>query len=408
MRSVITLSIVLLVLCGAVLSLDNGLALLPPMGYNTWCDFACKLTSQNVMDAGNAMVRQGLVKLGYNYLNVDDCWAKGRFPNGTVFADPKTFPQGIKYLADYAHSIGLKFGIYTDRGTMTCAKRPGSQGYEKIDAQTYADWGVDFLKEDSCFAPDNPKDAFPQYSLMRDSLNATGRKIMFSLCGWRSWYAPEGAKLGNLWRMAGDASSWNLCIDAVNANAKLSQYAGPGAWNDPDLLLGSANSTAWHVLPHQSRAQFSLWAVMAAPLLISANIINLNAFDMATYSNRLVIAIDQDPLGIQGSRVAGGDLVRSKPNKGQSTWNVWAKPVMPSGTVALFLMSNADAGPADVTCDPACMQRAGLKAASYQALDVWTGKTQKLQPSKGYTAKQLTAIGGHQLLLLTPSAEVVE
>ena len=215
----------------------------------------------------------------------------------------------MKPVADYVHSKGLKFGIYSDRGTATCVGRPGSEGHETIDAQTYAKWGVDLLKEDSCSAPTDHNTSFKQYALMRDALNATGRPIYFALCGWSSWYAPVGSTLGNSWRFGYDVNGWNSAYSnsiAAQANPKLNLAAdaGPGGWNDPDALIGTSNKTAVHMTEKQSRTQFSLWATMAAPLEIGSNILHMNDYDLETYMNTEVIAIDQDALGKQGSVVA--------------------------------------------------------------------------------------------------------
>ncbi len=234
--------------------------LTPAMGYNTWNDFRCNgISAANVMAVADKIIELGLNFAGYHYVNIDDCWCTGR-ENGTnvLIPDPVAFPNGMKAVADYVHSLvcwhstascintnflirvilqGLKFGIYTDRGTNTCAGRPGSQGYEALDAQTFASWGVDYVKEDSCNAPSDPPSAFQQYGTMRDALNAvrfcqrylfvcsfisdldvlvqTGRPIYFSLCGWNSWYAPVGWTLGNSWRIAGDCNQWPSVYNAI-------------------------------------------------------------------------------------------------------------------------------------------------------------------------------------------------
>jgi len=374
------------------------------MGYNTWYDFKCQISAQDITSAADAMIRQGLDKLGYDTVAIDDCWAKGRFPNGTVYADPSTFPNGIKAVADYVHNLGLKFGIYTDRGTKTCAGRPGSQGFETIDAQTYAYWGVDFLKEDSCNAPDVPSVAFKQYATMRDALNATGRKILFSLCGWRNWYAPEGQILGNMWRIGGDGLSWKAVIANINNNANLSSYAGPGGWNDPDMLLGTTNTTFVYLEPHQSRSQFSLWCVMTAPLLIGSNIINLNAFDLETYSNSFLIAVNQDPVAKQGIRVAGGTLVPSNPQSGQSTSNVFAKRLQNGKVVAVFF--NLAQNVASVTCDATCIKATKLTAKGSKPVIVWDAWTNQkigvLDLKKGFTTQSLKENGGSQTVVFDP------
>jgi alpha-galactosidase len=357
------------------------------MGYNTWNDFRCNINEADILAAADAMVRQGLNKLGYVYVNIDDCWAKSRTSEGIIVPDPVAFPHGMKYIADYVHSKGLKFGIYTDRGTNTCAGRPGSEGFEKKDADTYAGWGVDYLKEDSCHASDDHQVAFQQYGTMRDALNATGRDIYFSLCGWNSWYAPEGWSLGNSWRIAGDCNRWPDVLNAIDTNVPLAKYARPGGWNDPDMLIGSNPSAAAHLTQEQSRTMFSLWAVMTAPLLIGSSIRDLNPWDLQTYSNTEVIAVNQDPAGRQGIRLAGGNL------KGGATFNVWGKKLQ-DGSAALHFLNNK-ATPDDVTCDNACFNDMGFKPEDQlKVRDLWKHADLGTVPATNYTVKNLGAEGG--------------
>ncbi|XP_062508332.1 probable alpha-galactosidase [Corticium candelabrum] len=292
------------------LALDNGLGTTPAMGYNSWYDFGCSgsLNETNVMATADSLVNSGLSRLGYVYINLDDCWASGRYSNGTVYPDSKRFPSGMKALADYIHSKGLKFGVYTDRGTATCGGRPGSQDHEEIDAKTYAYWGVDYVKEDSCHASGDRESAFTQYAKMRDSLNATGRPIYYSLCGWNRWYAPIGYSLANSWRIGPDDSNWGAILKNIDINANLANYAGPGGWNDPCLLLGATYTGSLRITEMQQRTQFNMWAVMASPLLLSSNVRKISSFAVETYSNKDVIAVNQDPIGRQGIRLAGTDL----------------------------------------------------------------------------------------------------
>jgi alpha-galactosidase len=286
-----------------VAGLDNGLGRLPPMGYNTWNDVECDgNTAENIHNVADAFINYGLDKLGYQYVNLDDCWTKQRDTNThRLIPDPQAFPEGIKPVANYVHARGLKFGIYTDRGSFTCAARPGSEGHEWVDAQTFADWGVDYVKEDSCNAPKDHDKAFEQYRIMRDALNATGRPIYFSLCGWKAWYAPVGAMLANSWRVALDVRSWESLWNAASINSRLAEFASPGAWNDPDMLLGNVRNSVLRLTPTQTRTQFSLWSIMAAPLIIGSSIPQLKSHELDTYRNTEVIAVDQDPLGIQGT-----------------------------------------------------------------------------------------------------------
>jgi hypothetical protein len=295
------------------------------MGYNTWYDLGCSLSQAELEATIRALDDHGLIQLGYRYFNLDDCWAGGRHANGSIYATQPDFPSGtLKPLADYAHGFGLRFGTYTCRGNLTCAGRPGSLGHERIDAQTWASWGVDLIKEDSCYADGDWQDhvtALQQYSTMRDELNATGRPIYFALCGWFPWYAPYGATIANSWRTGLDNSNWPAVLSNIDTVANLAQYAGPGGYNDPCLLISrSANGEAL-ATELQSRAQFSMWAITAAPLLISGNIRNMSAFTLATYSNSEVIALNQDALGRQGTRIVGGPITGQAYLSGCTTAN---------------------------------------------------------------------------------------
>ena len=303
------LSLLIALLFRGAAGLDNGVGLTPAMGYNSWYDYGCNLDQAELELTVKAMQDEGLVALGYTYFNLDDCWAGGRHPNGSVYAQMPQFPSGtLRPLADGVHAAGMQFGAYTCRGSDTCASRPGSLGHESIDAAVYAGWGVDLLKEDSCFtAGDNETLAIEQYSRMRDALNATGRPILFALCGWFPWYASDTfSAIGNMRRIGLDSNNWAAVLSNVDTNANLAAHAKPGAFNDPCLLISAdAHGTALQT-EVQTRAQFSLWAMMASPLLISGNVRNLSAYNLATYSNTEVIRIDQDILGKQGTRLAGG------------------------------------------------------------------------------------------------------
>lgn len=284
--------------------LHNGVGRLPAMGYNTWNDLRCdNISAAAIRELADALVDLGLDRLGYKYLNVDDCWATAYGPGDKLVEDPAAFPEGIGAVADYVHSRGLLFGIYSDRGWRTCALRPASGGLESTHALQFAAWGVDYLKYDSCWATDAEGAAFDEYDAMRDALNATGRPMLYSLCGWRSWYAPRGAGLGNSWRISHDVNSWEDVYVAVRTNEALGQYAGPGGFNDPDMLIGSSPEAAAHLTPMQVQTQFSLWAIMAAPLLIGSRLREMPRGDLETYSNEEIIAVNQDPRGEQGRPV---------------------------------------------------------------------------------------------------------
>jgi alpha-galactosidase len=291
--------------CG--LAQQAPLANTPPMGWNSWNKFGCHVNEALIRSAADQIVVSGMSAAGYQYIVIDDCWHGARDANGNIQPDPKLFPSGIKALADYVHSRGLKFGIYTDAGTKTCAGRPGSRGHEFQDAQQYAAWGVDYLKEDWCNV--GKQNAEASYTTMHEALLAAGRPIVFSICEWGTakpylWAKEVG---GNLWRTTGDIADKFQgmddyrfgMIDIVDKNAELYSFAGPGHWNDPDMLqIGNGGMT-----PVEYRTHFSMWAMMAAPLMAGNDLSNMSEDTKAILMNKEVIAIDQDPLGSAGRRV---------------------------------------------------------------------------------------------------------
>ena len=315
-------------------AVDAGLALTPPMGWNTWNRFACNISESLIQQTADALVTSGMHDAGYQYLVIDDCWQGQRDAHGDIQADPTRFPSGMKALSDYVHSKGLKFGIYSDAGMRTCAGRSGSRGYEFQDAAQYARWGVDYLKYDWCNT--GTQNAQASYSLMRDALNKTGRPIVFSLCEWgtaRPWLW-AGSGIGNLWRTTGDIDDkWDGKFDyklgmtnIVDLNEPLYSYAGPGHWNDPDMLEvgnGGLSGTEY-------RSHFSLWAMMAAPLIAGNDVAHMSAATRAILLNREVIAVDQDPLGRQGRRV-----------RRDGTLEVWSKELS-GGDRAVLLFNRGE------------------------------------------------------------------
>lgn len=293
----------------------NGLALTPPMGFNNWNSTHCRAEFDESMVKGIAdiFVEKGLKEAGYRYVNLDDCWAKPqRDADGKLEADPKRFPNGIKAVADYVHSKGLKIGIYTSAGTKTCDSvgLPGALGHEFSDAQQFADWGIDYLKYDNC--NNQGVDAKKRYTTMRDALAATGRPIVYSICEWGENKPWEWAgELGNLWRTTGDINdSWGSMLSIMKQNLPLAAAAGPGHWNDPDMLeVGNGGMT-----DTEYRTHFSMWSVMAAPLLIGSDLRKASAETFEILSNHEVVAVDQDPLGKQGTVLSsdGGRWVVAK------------------------------------------------------------------------------------------------
>ena len=278
--------------------LDNGLGLTPQMGWNTWNKYACKINETLIYSSIDAIVSSGLRDLGYNYINLDDCWQISRDENDTIVPD-KNFPNGIKPLADYAHSKGLKFGLYSDGGNLTCMMRPGGFGYEEIDAKTYAEWGVDYLKYDNCF--NGGISSHIRYPRMTEALKKQDRPIFYSICQWGEEEIPTwGKEFGNSWRTTLDISdTWTSMINIIDINDKWYQYAGPGGWNDPDMLeVGNGGMSTI-----EYRTHFSLWAISKAPLLIGCDITKMTKDTFDILSNKEVIAINQDKLGEQAHKI---------------------------------------------------------------------------------------------------------
>jgi alpha-galactosidase len=351
-------------------ALDNGLALTPQMGFNNWNATHCGSDFNEAMVKGIAdlFVSSGLKDAGYQYVNLDDCWAEhDRDANGDYVPNKTRFPDGIKALADYVHSKGLKLGIYTSAGTMTCAQTmPGSLGHEQQDAKTFASWGVDYLKYDNC--NNQGVDAKLRYTAMRDALKATGRPILFSMCEWgenKPWLWAKD--VGNSWRTTGDISdSYSSMLGIVHQNMALAQYAGPGHWNDPDMLeVGNGGMT-----DTEYRSHFSLWAEMAAPLLIGSDLRKASQATMNILTNKDVIAIDQDKLGVQGAPIStdGGR-------------DVFVKPLA-NGDKAVALFNESDS-PQRITTSASAI---GMPAApAYRVRDLWAHTDRE-------TAGTLTAV----------------
>ncbi|KUJ64066.1 alpha-galactosidase [Streptomyces albus subsp. albus] len=336
---------------------DDQSALTPPMGFNNWNSTHCRAEFNEEMVKGMAdlFVDKGLRDAGYQYINLDDCWALPyRDAGGKLVPDPIRFPHGIKAVADYVHAKGLKFGIYTSAGTKTCNALgfPGGLNHEYSDARQFADWGVDYLKYDNC--NNEGVDAKKRYTTMRDALRATGRPIVFSICEWGENKPWEWAKgVGQLWRTTGDISdNWDSMLGIMKENLPLDAYAGPGGWNDPDMLeVGNGGMT-----DTEYRTHFSMWSVMAAPLLIGTDLRKApqSAFDIL--SNREVIAVDQDGLGKQGKVVSSDD----------GRWVVAKELADGSRAVALF---NENDRPRFISTTA---QQAGLpKAPGYRVRDLW-------------------------------------
>ena len=374
--------IALLLACGAILAagtpalpLDNGLALTPPMGWSTWNQFGCLgLNEKVVKEIADALVSTGMRDAGYAYLNLDDCWQLWRGFDGKIHPDPFRFPHGIKALADYAHARGLKLGLYSDSGRATCSWRPGGYHHEVQDAETYASWGIDYLKYDFCFTQGlGPGRAL--YEKMRDALKASGRPIVFSICEWGeqeigSW----GPDTGNLWRTTVDIrDEWDSFTENLDLNNLLAAIAGPGGWNDPDMLtvgLHGKSHIGKGMTDVEYRSHFSLWALMAAPLIAGNDIRNMDEFTRDTLLNREVIAVDQDPAGYQGRRV-----------RSQDGLEVWSKNRSDPGERAVILF-NRTSSASDITVT---WEELGLEGSAF-ARDLWQHQDLGAFPSS-YTTR---------------------
>ena len=280
-------------------SLDNGLGLTPQMGWNTWNKFACNINQTLIKKSIDEFINSGLVEAGYKYINLDDCWQKNRSRDGIILPDYETFPDGIEPLVKYAHEKGLLFGLYSSAGNYTCQGREGSLNYEDNDAKTYAQWNVDYLKYDNCY--NNGISSLIRYPKMRDSLNQTGHYIFYSLCQWGEEEVATWARdVGNSWRTTGDISdNWNSMINIIDENDKWYEYAGPGGWNDPDMLeVGNGGMTLTEYKTH-----FALWSITKAPLLIGCDITKMTDDIKKILTNPEVIAVNQDSLGQQGHKI---------------------------------------------------------------------------------------------------------
>ncbi|MDZ7722994.1 MAG: glycoside hydrolase family 27 protein [candidate division KSB1 bacterium] len=317
----------------------ENLAQTPPMGWNSWNKFACDVSEELIKQVADAMVETGMKDAGYEYVVIDDCWQVDRDSEGNIVVDPERFPSGMKALADYVHSKGLKFGLYSDAGTATCQGRPGSRGYEFRDARTYAAWGVDYLKYDWCNT--GTQDAEASYTLMRDALYEAGRPIVFSICEWgdnEPWLWAED--VGHLWRTTGDIQDCWSCVynwgglgvmQILDKQVPLRQYTGPGHWNDPDMLeVGNGGLTE-----SENRAHFSMWCMLSAPLMTGNDIRDMSDTVAEILTNKEVIALDQDKSGIPalkwvdyGERevwvkpLEGGEFAYCFLNRGETDWTL--------------------------------------------------------------------------------------
>ncbi|XP_048245066.1 alpha-N-acetylgalactosaminidase-like [Haliotis rufescens] len=340
--------LVLLAVLGVSRALNNGLALTPPMGFLNWERFRCNTDCVNdpanciserlFMTMADVIAEEGYRDVGYEYIGIDDCWpSKSRDADGNLVADPERFPSGILGLSRYVHSLGLKLGIYEDVGTKTCAGYPGSQDYTKQDAETFAKWELDLLKFDGCNTDTN-RSAI-HFPLMSQSLNATGRPILFT-CEWWSGdqtqhsHYTRNSEYCNSWRTFNDIQdSWPSVLGVIQHYAENAgdfiSVSGPGSINDPDELMIGDFSLSYD----QEKVQFGMWAMFAAPLYISADLRTMRPQAKSILQNKGVIAINQDPL------VKGANMIKEIQNV-----QVWLKPLVKPGSYAVAFFNPNSAG----------------------------------------------------------------
>ncbi|WP_026371086.1 glycoside hydrolase family 27 protein [Kallotenue papyrolyticum] len=332
----------------------TSLAATPPMGWNSWNMFGSAVSETVISEMAEAIVAHGLRELGYQYVVIDDCWTRreGRDSNGDLVPDPERFPSGIKALADYVHSLGLKLGIYSDAAELTCAGYPGSYGFEEQDAQLWAAWGIDFLKYDYCHAPVDQASAIERYRRMGEALRATGRPILFSLCEWggRSPHLWGRSVGGHMWRVSGDVfDSWvNIWIPhgagyygvgidtALDIAAEVADYGGPGGWNDLDMLvvgLRGKGQIAGHGMSFlEYQTHMSIWCLACSPLMIGCDVRRMDRETAALLTNQEVLAINQDALGVPARRV-----------KQIGRCDLWRKPLA-DGSQAVAVTNRGSTG----------------------------------------------------------------
>ncbi len=314
-------------------SVSDGLAAVPPMGWNSWNRFQSRINERLLKETAEAMVSSGMARVGYEYVVIDDCWQTRRRKDGNLRIRRDIFPGGMRALADYVHSLGLKLGIYTCAGRWTCQRYAGSYKKAERDAELFAEWNIDFVKVDWCFSQRpfvlEDLDAPAAYAQWRDAVVRTGRPMVLSICEWGKTKPWEWATtVGHMWRTTGDIrDNWKSAMKILDANAVLWPHAGPGHWNDPDMLeVGNGGMTE-----EEYRSHFSLWAIMAAPLMAGNDLRTMSDPVRRILTAPEVIAVDQDTLGVQGRRI-----VRSGDRE------VWCKPLSDTGTWAVLLFNRGD------------------------------------------------------------------
>ncbi|XP_020904932.1 alpha-N-acetylgalactosaminidase [Exaiptasia diaphana] len=376
-KSVATFWFIFTLCCSEVTSLDNGLALTPPMGWMDWERFRCNIDCENdpencigerlFKEIADRMVMDGYRDLGYEYISIDDCYTeRSRDSDGNLHVNRTRFPSGIRSLAEYIHARGLKLGVYADDGVLTCAGYPGSLKYMQQDSKTFASWGADYVKIDGCYNdPANMSTSYPEFS---NALNATGRPMVVS-CEWPSYtesrHIPTDmmkvAQYCNTYRDYDDVQdSWDSILhilDYFAANQDIFiAAAGPGHWNDPDMLtIGN-----FGLSDDQSRAQMALWAILAAPLIMSTDLRTIADRHKEILQNKEVIAVDQDPLGKMGRRWLN-----------VSNTEVWSRPLSDGSMAVVLLNRRTDGRPFKMT---APFNKVGFDAVLAAARDLFAHK----------------------------------
>ena len=376
----------------------EGVCETPQMGWSSWNKFMTDINEDIIKENADALVSLGLADVGYVYVNVDDGWHGERDENGFVTENPEKFPSGMKELGAYIHSKGLKFGIYSDAGDFTCNGCTGSRGHEYQDALIYAMWEVDYLKYDWCHTAN--RDAKGAYTLMRNAIRKAGRPMVFSICEWGTSKPWEwAADVGHSWRTTHDIGpaflpvpvsytaqgrrNWKpqSVMEIIEQNAPLREYAGPGHWNDPDMLeIGNVitvDGITYSMTPSEERAHFTMWCMMAAPLILGNDLRDISEETLAILKNRELIAVDQDPLGIQGLRLRKeGDL------------QYWFKPLK-DGDWA-FCILNAGEKPVKVTLDWSALEvddslsgrKTDFAGTTYVGRDLWNSKARPISTAR--------------------------
>lgn len=327
-KSTLLLIAIAFIQCG-ISAQNQQLALMPPMGWNSWNLVEAEVSDPLIREIADAMVSTGMKEAGYQYIIIDDFWVGGRDATNHLFPDQKRFPQGMKALADYVHSKGLKLGIYSDAAEYTCGGVTASYNFEELDAQTFAGWGIDYLKYDYCNAPEDVTTAFTRYKKMGDALKKTGRPMVYAICEWgqrKPWLWARAAG-GQLWRTTWDSRDvWQSdnkdltgIMEIFDQQKDLAQYAGPGGWNDPDLLMvglygkGKSSSVGGRFKGCNAieyRTHFILWAMLSAPLIVNLDVRSMEKETADILLNKEIIAINQDSLGKQAVTLFTRDSVQ--------------------------------------------------------------------------------------------------